>query len=63
MRVGGRLCTGAETGISFGKWSVIIDWLAFAFLRTRRVYFRLAVDSLRLRESVEIGQTSNLPRT
>ncbi len=62
VRVGGRLCTGTEAGISHGKWSVIMDWLSFTLFRTRRVCFRLAVDSLRMRESVECGLMSNLPR-
>jgi hypothetical protein len=62
VRVGGRLCTGTEAGISPGKWSVIMEWLNFALFRTRQVYFRLAVDSLRMRESVESGLMSSLPR-
>ncbi len=62
VRVGGRLCTGAKAGIRYGKWSVIMDWLTFEFLRTRRVCVRLAVATLHKRESVEIGLTRNLPR-
>ncbi len=58
--VSGRSRIGTEAGMRPGKWFVIMDWLCFALVRMRRPLIRLAVSSLRKRESLERGLTNNM---
>ncbi len=56
----GRMRIGAQAGIRPGKWSVIMDFLCFAFLLMRRLLVRFALSFLHRRDARENYLTDSM---